>query len=207
MISYIFGVSTSLALLYFGNQESKDTNKAIAYFFVYIALVQLMEYFMWSDIDCKNGMNKFASTVGPVMVNIQPVILLLIMSSYLKSENIISDNVLMIINVLYLLYVGCKYYEYLQNPDNLCVSPNDCGHLSWTWNKNFNYTFYVLLTIINVMNFYTNTNLMVAITFAYMLLFVSAFNFHRNIGELWCMLSTSVPLICIILQKYFSINN
>lgn len=205
--SLMFGISASLALIYLGNKQSSNTNKAIGYFFLFVTLMQLVEYFLWIDIDCTNGFNKIGSLLGPILNHLQPVVLLILASLYLEPTNLISPYIVVPSNILYLIYVGVEYYKYIQKESNLCVGINSCDHLDWTWKKDFNYVFYFLISFINVANFYSNTNLMVSFGISYLLLIVSIFNFNKNIGEFWCLMVTGIPWINLILQNGFGINN
>lgn len=205
--SLIFGITASLTLIYLGNKKSSNTNKAIGYFFLFVTLMQLVEYFLWLDIDCVNGLNKIGSMLGPILNHLQPVVLLILASLYLEPANLISPSIIIPANILYLLYVGVEYYKYTQKETNFCIRTNNCDHLDWTWKKDFNYTFYFIISFINVANFYTNTNLMVSFGISYLLLIISIFNFNKNIGEFWCLMVTGIPWINLIMQNIFNINN
>ncbi len=207
LMSFIFGISVSYILIKFGNEKSDSTNKTIGYFFMFISFVQLIEYFIWSDLDCKTGTNKLTSLVGPLIINLQPVVLLLIMSIYLESSNIIPSSIVNLLNILYICYVGYKYNNYIQNESNLCVQENEKKHLDWTWKKDFNYNYYHLLALINLINYSSNTVLISTIGFSYIILYASYFNFKENIGELWCLISTSIPLFSLFIEKVLNVNN
>lgn len=158
--------------------------------------MQLVEYFIWTDINCKTGLNKLASLAGPILNHLQPVILLILATVFVNSAGIIStDTVIIPANALYLLYTAYKYYKYVQNPANLCVQTNTCGHIDWTWKKDYNYLFYFAISFLNIANFYTNTNLLVAFGLSYILLIVSILKFNENIGEFWCLMVTGIPLV------------
>jgi hypothetical protein len=207
MMSFLFGITTSFLLIHYGNKSSNLTNKTIGYFYMFISFMQFIEYLIWSDMDCVNGNNEFASTFGPLLTNLQPVILLLIASMYLESSNILPNEIVIVSNIIYLGYVGYKYYYYIQDESNLCIKENTQKHLDWTWKKDFNYNYYHLMILINIINFSSNINLDSSICFTYILLFASAYNFKENIGEYWCLLSTSVPLLNLFMQKVLDINN
>ena len=157
--------------------------------------MQLVEYFLWIDIDCSNGFNKIGALVGPILNHLQPVVLLIIASAFLEPSNLISPNIIIPANILYLLYVGKQYLKFISKPSNLCVRTNKCNHLDWTWKKDFNYLFYFFISFLNVANFYSNTNLMVSFGISYMLLLISIFKFNGVVGEFWCLMVTSVSLI------------
>jgi hypothetical protein len=207
LASLTFGVFASLILINFGNKESASTNKAIGYFFLFVTLMQLVEYFLWSDINCQNGLNKLGSLLGPILNHLQPVVLLLLASFFLEPTNLISINLIIPANILYICYVGYEYIKYISNESNLCVRTNKCDHLDWSWKKDFNYTFYFIISFMNVANFYKNTNLIVSFGLSYLLLIVSIFNYQYNIGEFWCLMVTGIPLVNLFMQKILNINN
>lgn len=207
LTSLSFGIIASLALINFGNKESTNTNKAIGYFFIFVTLMQLVEYFLWIDKDCVIGYNYVGSVVGPVLNNLQPVIMLLFARIYMESAHIISDETLMLANGLYLIYMIYKYIEYATNESNLCVETNEYGHLNWTWKKDFNYLFYFIISFINLINYYQNANFMIVFIVSYLILILSIFKFDKNIGEFWCLMVTGVPVVALFAQKVLSINN
>ena len=207
LTSLIFGVFSSLSLIYFGNQQSSSTNKAIGYFFLFVTLMQLVEYFLWIDLDCSNGFNKLGSLLGPILNHLQPIVLLVLANMFLQPANLIDTKILIPANILYAFYVCVEYIKYVSEPLNLCVGTNACEHLDWSWKKDFNYTWYFIISFINVANFYTNTNLMVSFGLSYVLLIVSIFNFNKNVGEFWCLMVTGIPLINLFMENVLNINN
>ncbi len=64
--SFIFGITDSFSLIYLGNEKSSNTNKMIGYYILFITFMQLIEYLIWLDIDCKSGLNNFASIIRPI---------------------------------------------------------------------------------------------------------------------------------------------
>lgn len=207
LISLSFGIFASLMLINFGSKESSNTNKAIGYFFLFVTLMQLVEYFLWIDMDCVNGFNKAGALLGPILNHLQPVVLLVIATTFLEPSNLISPSIVIPANILYLIYCGYQYVLYISDETNLCVKTNECEHLDWTWKKDFNYLFYFTISFINIANFYTNTNLMVSFGISYILLIVSIFGFNKNVGEFWCLMVTGVPLINLFMENILNINN
>jgi len=207
LASLSFGIFASLMLINFGSKESSRTNKVIGYFFLFVTLMQLVEYFLWIDMNCTNGFNKVGALLGPILNHLQPVVLLVIATIFLEPANLISSSIVIPTNILYLIYCGYQYVKYISNETNLCVKTNKCKHLDWTWKKDFNYVFYFAISFINVANFYTNTNLIVSFGISYILLIVSIFGFNNNIGEFWCLMVTGVPLINLFIENVLKINN
>lgn len=207
MASLSFGIFSSLMLINFGSNKSKSTNKAIGYFFLFVSLMQLVEFFLWIDIDCVNGFNKIGSLLGPILNHLQPVVLLILATIFLEPANLISQNIVIPANIIYLIYCYYEYIKYLQDDKNFCVRTNECEHLDWTWKKNFNYLFYFIISFINIANFYTNINLIISFSVSYLLLLYSIFEFNKNIGEFWCLMVTGIPLLNLFIENILKIDN
>jgi len=202
MMSFLFGIFSSLMLIIFGNTKSYNTNLSIGLFFIYITLIQLVEYLIWSDLKCENGLNKFASLIGPLLTNFQPVILLMIFSYYIKSNNIISNKILYCVNIIYIFYIFYVYFG-IYMKENICTGLNKYNHLEWPWINSFNYYFYYIVLFINIMNYLNNKNIVTVLIISIIFDIISYYKFSHNIGEFWCLLGTSVPLILLFIQKVF----
>ena len=110
-------------------------------------------------------------------------------------------------NGLYALYVLTKYKAYIKDENNLCTKINEQGYLDWSWKLDFNYNWYHLMMGINIINYANNINLLVAIVASYILLGISIDKFNQNIGEFWCLMVTSIPLLNIFIQKVLGLDN
>jgi hypothetical protein len=200
LTSFLVGIITSLLLIRYGNEESKETNKAIGYFFMFVSIMQLIEYLMWKDLKCVSGLNKIASIFGPLFNHLQPIILLILGYLYI-GDGIVDKNIILILNALYFGYVIKKY-----NPDLTCTTVNNVGHLDWQWKYGFNYNIYHLMMFVNASQFIKNKNLMISLVLSYIILYFNILN-KNNIGELWCFSVTGIPLINLFVQKVLKINN
>jgi hypothetical protein len=99
------------------------------------------------------------------------------------------------------------FYKYINNKNNSCIRKNEFNHLEWTWIKDYDYTFYHILMIINIINYYTSINLVTSILLSYIFLGITILNLKKSIGEIWCLMVTGVPLFNLLLQKGFGINS
>ena len=205
--SFIFSIVSGLALIKLGNKKSLNTNKAIGFFFMFVSLMQLIEYFIWKDLDCNKGMNRLASIFGPILNHLQPIVMLGIFNYFTESNGTISKEILLGTNSLYLIYVFNKYKQFLENKNNLCVGLNNENHINWTWKQDFNYGIYIFMSFFNSVNYFHNKNYLLNFILSYTLLAISMLNFKQNIGEFWCLLVTGLPLFNIGLQKIFCIDN
>jgi hypothetical protein len=205
--SFLFGIISASLLIYFGNTKSNNENLAIGIFFIFVSIMQLIEYFIWSDMKCKNGLNKLGSLLGPLFNHFQPVILLLLCNKYIISNGLIPNKFLVFINIIYIVYVLYKYLLYIKDNKNLCIGLNKDNHLDWTWKYDFNYLFYYIILIINLANFINNKNIIIVVIVSCILLIISYFGYNNNLGEFWCLFVTCVPLVNLFFQKVFNINN
>lgn len=202
--SFLFGIISSLLLITYGDKNNLLVNKSIGYFYIFVSFMQFFEYLFWLDINCKKGYNKFAAYMAPLFNHFQPIVVLLLNYKYLESSNIVPLNILIILNIIYSLYVIIKYKEYIDQPKNLCIQTNDEGHLNWTWKKEFDngyYRYYLIIMIINYINFIYDKNILLSFIISHIILGISYFNFKQNIGEFWCLMVTGVPLFNLIFQN------
>jgi hypothetical protein len=190
--SFLFGIVSSL-YLYNMNDKSDNSKIVIALFFAFVSLMQLVEYFLWSDLKC-TGVNQTTSKIGILLNHFQPVVFLIINILYLESNNNINQNILIILNVIYSIYVIYDYKRFLDEK-NFCVKPNKKGHLDWTWKHNFNYFYYHLIIFLNLYNYNQYSNLTLSILSSYVLFFISLTKFKDNIGEFWCLMVTGIPFL------------
>jgi len=199
--SFSFGLFCCFLLYYFGPKNNLSLNTGIALFFGFVTFMQLIEYLLWTDIKCKNGLNKFASYLGPLFNHLQPIILFICANSFISSSNIIPNSINILVNVIYFFIVIYYYYIYIQNPSNLCTGLNTEKHLDWKWKKNNTfYHFYFFMVIFNSINFLYNPYFCIVLFLSFTFLFLSIINFHKNIGEFWCLFVVSIPLILLIIE-------
>lgn len=202
MKSFLFGLMSSFLLFYFGNKNEQNVNTAIATYFVFISFIQLMEYMMWDDIECKTGKNYAASLIGPILNLSQPCVMLLVAYYFLESREVIPKNNIIAINLLYVAYVACIYYDYIVNDSDLCTKVNSKGHLEWSWFKKYNAFIYCALLLINGANFIHHKSALYTIILGGITLFVANKQYKKSVGELWCYNSTGIPLGVLLLQQF-----
>jgi hypothetical protein len=204
------GFLSSVALLVLGDEKYKQQNIAIGIFFIYVSLVQLVDYMIYVDPKCKTGENKLAGYFGPLLTGFQPTIIFLIFTSLLNQQK---KNTLYnkyptffnAINVLYALILYVFYSQFILQED-VC-SRNENGRPKWSWQKGpiysflyFGYPIILLINIIAIVSeslFYVN----LAIILTFIMYLISKINYANHVGEFWCYFSNSVPLLVLITQK------
>ena len=95
LTTFLISILTSSILINSAKGRHKATIQIIGYFFIYIAVVQFLEYLMWIDLSCSQGLNQFASMIIPYIVYLQPVVLFLLA----KNINGKVSNFLMYLNL------------------------------------------------------------------------------------------------------------
>ena len=61
-------------LLKFGRKELYFYNLLIVIVLLFVSLMQIVDFGMWIDLDCKIGTNKIASFFGPILNHLQPLV-------------------------------------------------------------------------------------------------------------------------------------
>ena len=202
--SFIVGIGSSLALIFFGNNKFKNVNLFIGLFFLFVSAMQLIDFMIWSDLKCKNKLNKIASIVGPLLNHLQPVVFVVLASYFVRANPIVPNKILIVANLLYCVYVADRYKNYLQKED-MCTHTNDENHLDWKWKYNFNYILcFYSVSLLNYANFVHDINILIVLVFSYLLLILPNLIWVNNVGEVWCLLVTCAPLVPLLFQTFFS---
>ena len=172
--------------------------------FIFISIIQLIEYFLWIDIDNKYGINYLMTLISPLIspliVIIQPFILYVIKFIYFKPELLTSTNLLFIANII---YFGIFLVNYITNFINKrLITKVENGHLYWPIKNLMSSTFYLILLLVNI--FYLTDfkySLLVAL-FTYLFSILSYKYFGYHIIEMWCFFGAFLPLIIFFITRY-----
>jgi hypothetical protein len=200
--SFSVGVISGLLLMAFGKEKYKDTNTVIGLFFIFVSLMQYIEYMLWTDLECK-GSNLTAGIYGYFFNYLQPTVFFLLSVIFFKKFSLTSNDLIpLLLNIYYFIYIIDKFNKYKNG--NLCSKVNE-GHLEWAWRDNDSYAFYHIVTLINIVYYFNDINGVVAFLLSYFFMFYSELKYSQHVGELWCFLVTSVPSIVLFCQKVFNI--
>jgi hypothetical protein len=197
--STIIGV---FIIIEYGTKELKNYNILFSLGIMYAVFMQLVDYFIWIDLDCKKGYNKIVTKLAPMLLYSQPIIILLIGSLLFDNKQIPIS--LKIVNIFYGLYV---IKNIVDNWDkNECTKlSKETGYLNWGWKWQPLGIIYFLLLLTNFLFFARN---IYGITFMglVLLLYIVLFIFKpKNAGELWCFSSPLILLIMFIQQRILKI--
>tara|TARA_A100000164_G_C21728019_1_gene686167 strand:- start:72 stop:818 length:747 start_codon:yes stop_codon:yes gene_type:complete len=167
-------------LVLFGNDNLKSINLIVALFSIFTSFNQLVDLGIWLDLDCKNGLNKTASLIGPVLIYLQPVmpfIIAFLVLNYtsdgikMRKENLVplekehklldmfsisskKINLAKIINFAAIILIVILLINYYTK--HVSCSQLKDGHISWNWlnkGKHLLTAFTIIYALVAPMNF------------------------------------------------------
>ena len=152
-------------------------------FFISFISMQLIEFFIWRNIDNK-FYNHIFSTMAAMLIFIQPVVSLMLL------PNISLRNILL--SAYLVLFIPYFTYKYITN--NVKSQVSNKGHLVWLFFDTnmllfFGWLFFFLFSFIYTQNFY-------GLIFGMVLFAVSYYNYYKDktIGSMWCFIVNSVMI-------------
>jgi hypothetical protein len=185
------------------------TDKILGYFLGYVALMQGIEYLLWSHPKC-DDYNRTISIMGMLLNNMQPVVFGLIV--LLFNSKIRHIKFFYFIIVLYLC-VGIPYslsFININNKRAQCTIKNKVTtHLNWNWNiMNYYQLVYIIFIIaFCIISILGLPNSRHGYIFAFCILFSyisSALIYSNNVGAIWCYYTAFAPMLYYIMRiTYF----
>lgn len=165
LISFFTNLFSCAALVKFGNQNLYFYNLVFASILMFVSLMQLVDYGMWIDLECKLGTNKIASIAGPILNHLQPLVIFVITFVILNYSKVGKEfyknnlkiqeggvfdhfnigskklNFIKALNIFHVLIIvillGMYYYKaFTTNPELLCTKVCEVDNtLDWKWYK------------------------------------------------------------------------
>ena len=185
LITFIVGIIGSLLCISLG----KPIDKIIGYYFIFVSLMQCIEYLLWNHQKCDNY-NRFLSILGMVLNHLQPIVLGLLILYFNKN---VSTKIMYIIMFLYLCIIIPYSIQFLNNKKLECtIKTSKNHHLIWIWNNMFfAYKIYLifLLTLCFLIYFgFPNRYKFIAILVTLISFGTSQFFYYKEgvMGSLWC---------------------
>ena len=182
-------------------------DKILGYFLGYVALMQGIEYLLWSHPKC-DDYNRIISIIGMLLNNMQPIVFGLIV--LLFNPKIRNIKLFYFIIVLYLC-VGIPYsLSFINNKQAQCTIKNKVTtHLNWNWNimNYYQLVYAVFIIAFCVISILGLSNSRYGYIFAFIILFSyasSAMIYSNNVGALWCYYTAFAPILYYIMRiTYF----
>jgi hypothetical protein len=152
-------------------------------FFSSFILMQLVEFFIWRNIN-HAFYNRVFSTMAAMLIFIQPIISLMILPN-----TSLRTRLLVAYFALFMPYFG---YKFMTN--NMMSRVSDKGHLVWLFFDTnmllfFGWLLFFLFSFIYTQNFY-------GFLFGMVLFLMSYYNYYhdKTIGSMWCWVVNSIMI-------------
>ena len=193
----------SLILSYLLFKRNKNNDRSIAILIFGLSFMQIAEFFMHLDPDCKSGYNKYASYLGMLtLLVIQP--LFSILSNYNTQKKIFTKEIILqiILCIFYIFYM-VKYFW--PKSSDWCSKKNCIGDckLTWNWWKiNNDYIvqlLYMLIVLIIPIYVMYKLKYKAFIWLLYILLSVIFIYTNKYFNTLWCFWA---PMGAFLLQYF-----
>ena len=203
LLTFLIGTIFSILLIIKGNPKYFLENRVSGIFFIFISLIQFMDFLFWIDINNGLGINKITTILGPILNVGQPTILYIIKYLFFRPDVSSFKNYNLPIALLNLMYFGyfiSTYTNFLTSEKLITTVKN--GHLKWPWIKYQNPIYYLVLFAMNIFYLFNFKYAMTMFSIIYFFLFLSVKYFKYNIGELWCFFGSFIPLIMYFVSFY-----
>lgn len=202
LTSFIIGYSICLILFI----RNKEFDRYYSVFFLWILSVQLFEYLMWIDQECKST-NNISNQILCPMILLQPIVLAFISLYFIKFDTL-TTNILVISTIISLIVFIVSYITMGTWKEKQCSKPKDnqCHSLQWPWLKKnglintINY--FTMLVILFIILYFTNNiylRIFVIYLLATLLISVTIKPFNNSDYSHWCFFAIGLPLLKLII--------
>ena len=193
--TFIFGGFVLLLIAFNNNYSSyklvEFNNPYIYIFILSIITMQLIEFFLWRNLN-NEFMNILFSSLGALLLIVQPI------ASLSLLENITLRNKLMTIySIPAFIFIIYKFFT-----DDFNTSISKTGHLKWNWSKIgkimsiLGYIYYLFFLYFSL--FYNKYY--AAIIFTLPLFFITYYFYNKDgsSGSMWCWTSNIIMLFYLV---------
>ena len=199
--TFVISIISSLVLIYYGEPRWKTENIIIGTFFIYVAIVQLLEWMMWVDLDGKIGINRVATLVTPIYVYVQPLVLYNI-EAFLYG--VVSPWWWLLVEFLYLIVTVLQYREFVKGDVLVtkCGSGSAGGILDWVWVHYYNMVLYFGVFVFAIFAFMATNIAMLCfiIGLAFLLLSIAKYGGHGS--SFFCFISAFAPIAFLFGESF-----
>lgn len=159
-------------------------------FFISFISMQLIEYFIWRNID-NTFYNNIFSTMAAILIFIQPIISLMLLPDISLRNNLL---------VMYLVFfIPYFIHKFINN--NIRSQISNKGHLEWLFFDTNMLLFFGWLFFFLFSFFYTRS--IGVLLFGIVLFCISWYNYYKDktIGSMWCWIvnSSMIYYACYLL--------
>jgi hypothetical protein len=177
--------------------------KIIGLFFMFVSLMQGIEYLIWSHQVC-DDYNKNISYLGMILNHLQPVILFILLVVFSKEKFNKHKESLILLIVIYISVI-VKYS--LQFEKECILKDTKTNHLHYQWNSmEYNtiaYTLFLLCFIVFGL-FFPNKQIGISFSILSIISYIISSFIYTNtpvVGSMWCFFASFAPMFFYILRK------
>ena len=198
MATFILAI---IGVVYLWKRDGAN-DRWIAIFAGTIALIQLAEFFMWSDLSC-GKMNKYASIFALIVLAFEPLMNMIGGAYFSHTPN---KRILKYMLVAYLLFIIFAYITQIHNKQlnfcatSICNKPNNLNgflndkmcNLKWFFMDNINNKIGIIWIMFLMIPFLTMTPKLQGIilfTLGFVTFGMAALTNNAAQGSLWCWFS------------------
>jgi len=206
--TFVFACFALLFILFtntFTKYKLKEFENPLVYvYFFLIAIMQLLEFFIWRNLKNKS-VNTLVSKIASFVVILQPLTIMLMI------PNLNIRYYLLSIYVVFMIFY--LSYKTLYNPIQFYSHVAKNNHLTWEWVnlKGYEYIFYFGYVLLYLLALLFINNFVVSFFVILMLVVSFIFNFKYNtFGSMWCWLTNLILLYflvkILIIKPYYEYN-
>ena len=150
IVTFIISAFSSIMLIKYGLEKYKTENLIAGIFFIYISIMQLFEYFIWSDInDLVWGGNLIASKLSALFIFTQPIVLYILKLLIIRPSTFNWSYA--IIEILFFVYVIFCFNNFMVlQKQKSCYPDKNTGLLVWSWLNYMDYIIYFSVFIFSI---------------------------------------------------------
>ena len=181
-------------------------DKTLSCFCFIVSLMQLAEYFIWSDQSCGN-MNHYGSMFAFFILLLQPISLWVL--SYIFNESELSQKTHKNIIIIYFIFFCYWIYILYKFNGKLCSKPGKFDHIIWDINPLLNSAPYIIVIIFWILYLGTIVPLLklknkfLSLIYFIIGLITLGFSLYINLygsswKSYWCYVVNMIPVILVI---------
>jgi hypothetical protein len=189
--TFMFSIFVLLLIAYNNKYTQYKTpffyNKFVYFFFLSFITMQLIEFFIWRNIDDAK-LNNLFSILGALLLIIQPIASLLMLE----------DNSLKYTLITLYSIVAFPFFIYQNYYHKMTTVVSKYGHLLWKWNNQltgYNKIIYLLWFVLLYFSLIVNKSY-IGLIYVTILLAITYYSFLQDgsAGSLWCWSINSVMI-------------
>lgn len=186
--TFLFSTFVLLLILYnntYTQYKLKFFNNLWIYlFFILFISMQLIEFFIWRNIDNK-FYNHVFSTMAAMIIFIQPIVSLMLLPNISLRNKLLSAYLI--------LFTPYFVYKFITN--NMKTQISDKGHLKWLF-FDVNIVLYFVWLFFFLFSFICTTTIYASL-FGIILFIISFYNYYndKTLGSMWCWIINSIMIV------------